>query len=159
MQGWNTSAQAGAVIFVGYGTDATDMLNNGKFKLVATLPQAPAPVTPPPVTPPPVVTNSYAAYNGSYLCMSTTGATYSVTATFTATQAVVDTSRILTIPDYTISVPFASINTSGNRVYNNTSFPLRMVLLDMTPGERYPLGLAYGATASSSPRVFVCSKS
>jgi hemin uptake protein HemP len=149
---WNTRSQLGASVFVGYGTDFWEMLNSGRFRQVTTLAQYP---TTPPTTPP-VASNPFAAFNGGYRCYSETGAVYPVTATFTATQAVVDTSRILTIPDYTISVPFTKIDSNGDRAYNNNYFPLRLVSLDTAPGARYPLGLAYGASASSTPRIFVC---
>lgn len=127
VQGWNTSAQAGAAIFVGYGTDVTDMLNNGKFKLVATLPQAPAPVAPPPVTPPPVVSNPYAVYNGSYNCSDEYGRTGTVTASFTAGTATVDTTRLTAIPVNSYSLPLSTLfSEPGFRTYHNTSFPLKI---------------------------------
>ncbi|MGV3679093.1 MAG: hypothetical protein ACO1PM_05145 [Acidovorax sp.] len=159
VQGWNTTAQAGAAIFVGFGTDVMDMINNGRFKQVATLPQAPAPTpTPTPTPTPPVVTNPYAAYSGNYLCISETGSSYTVSATITATQAVVDTSRILTIPDYTFNVPYSNIGTTGDRIYTNNAFPLRLVSVDTTAGARYPLALGYASNGSSTPRVFICSR-
>jgi hypothetical protein len=155
VQGWNTVAQAGASIFVGYGSDVMDMLNNGRFKLVATLPSG---STPEPPSIPPVETDPYAVHNGSYLCYSETNATYTVTATITATQIVVDTSTLPTIPDYTMSLPFTRISSNGDRIYASSGLPLRLVTLNTTPGARYPLGVTYTTSIVSSPRVYICSK-
>lgn len=159
VQGWNTSAQAGAAIFVGYGTDVTDMLNNGKFKLVATLPQAPAPVTPPPVTPPPVVSNPYAVYNTSYTCSDAYGRTGTVTASFTAGTATVDTTRLTAIPVNSYSLPLSTLfREPGFRTYHNTSFPLKIAMLNVSGSGPYTLAVAYQASTYSSEILYMCAK-
>lgn len=155
VQGWNTTAQAGASIFVGYGIDVMDMLNNGKFKLVATLPTASTPAPPPA---PPVETDPYAVHSGSYLCYDDIDRTFTVTATVTATQIVVDTSRLPTIPDNTMSLPFTRISNTGDRIYASSGLPLRLVTLNTTPGARYPLGVSYTTSIVATPRVYICAK-
>lgn len=145
---WNTSAQLGAAVFVGYGTDFFEMLASGRFRQVATLAEYPIP---------PVV-NPYAAYSGAYLCSSSAGASYNATATITNTQAVVDTSRIPAIPVPSVSLPFDGLGSSGDRIYANRSFPQYLVSLDTTAGARYPLALAYQASDFSTSHIFVCTR-
>lgn len=153
VQGWNTTAQAGASIFVGYGSDVTDMISNGKFKLVATLPTAPAP------TPtPPVVTNPYAVHNGSYMCYDQYGRSGSVTASFTATTTVVDTTRLTTIPVYSYNLSLSTgVAEPGYKIYASTSLPLKLVMLKLSGGE-YSLAIGYQATAYSTQIAYACNK-
>ncbi len=154
VQGWNTTAQAGASVFVGYGTDVMDMLNNSRFKLVATLPAAPAPVTPPPAA-----GNPWAAYNGSYGCIDNNGRTGSITAAFTASTAQVDTSRLATIPVNSYNVPLSTIvNDPGLRAYHSPTFPARMVFIDLAPTTPYNLIITYQATEYSNMIFYVCGK-
>ena len=46
LSNWNTRNQLGAEIFVGYGTDFFEMLNNGRFKHVTTLADVAIPMDP-----------------------------------------------------------------------------------------------------------------
>lgn len=146
---WNTRAQLGAAVFVGYGTDFWEMLNSGRYRQVATLAEYPIP---------PGAGDPYAAYSGAYLCSGDSGATYSATATFTAAQAVVDTSRIPAIPVPSLSLPFDGLGSSGDRIYANRGFPLYLVSLDAAAGARYPLALAYQASDFSASYIFVCAR-
>jgi len=146
---WNTRAQLGGAVFVGYGTDFWEMLGSGRYRQVATLAEYPIP---------PVAGNPYAAYSGAYLCSSNTGATYDATATFTAAQAVVDTSRIPGFAVPGISVPFDGLGSSGDRLYANRDFPLYLVSLDTTAAARYPLALAYQASDFGASHIFVCAR-
>lgn len=146
---WNTRAQLGGAIFVGYGNDFSEMLASGRYRQVATLAEYPIP---------PVAGDPYAAYSGAYLCSGSTGATYNATATFTAAQAVVDTSRMPAIAVPSISVPFDGLGSSGDRIYANRDFPLYLVSLDTTAAARYPLALAYQANDFSASHIFVCAR-
>lgn len=157
VQGWNTTAQAGASIFVGFGTDVMDMVNNGRFKLVATLPQPPAP-TPTPTPTPPVTTNPYAVHNGTYMCYDDYGRSGTVTATFTASTTVIDTTRLTTIPVYSYNLSLSTIvSQPGYRTYSSTSLPLKLVMLNPSGGP-YSLAIGYQSNAYSSQIVYVCTK-
>jgi len=145
---WNTRAQLGGAVFVGYGTDFFEMLAAGRYRQVATLAEYPIP---------PVV-DPYAAFSGAYLCSSGTGASYNATATITTAQAVVDTSRIPAIPVPSVSLPFDGLGSSGDRLYANRGFPLYLVSLDTAVGARYPLALAYQASDFSTSHIFVCTR-
>ena len=146
---WNTRAQLGAAVFVGYGTDFWEMLGSGRYRQVATLAEYPIP---------PGAGDPYAAYSGNYLCTSDSGAGYNATATVTAAQVVVDTSRITAIPVPSISLPFDGLGSSGDRLYANRGFPLYLVSLDTTAAARYPLALAYQASDASASYIFVCTR-
>lgn len=155
VQGWNTTAQAGASIFVGFGTDVMDMINNGRFKQVATLPQAPAP-TPTPT--PPVVTNPYAVHNGSYMCYDEYGRSGSITATFTANTASVDVTRLLNIPVYSYSLPVSTLlNEPGYRIYHSIPYPLKLVMLKLSGGS-FSLAVGYQGSTYSSEIMYACNK-
>ena len=161
VQGWNTTAQAGASIFVGYGSDVMDMLNNGRFKLVATLPAAPAPAptpaTAPAPTPAPAPSSPYAVHNGSYTCYDRSGRSASVTATFTASRAVVDTTWLTGIPDYTFNVPVSTlVQEPGLMIYNNLSYPVRVVVLDLTRTLPYGMSLVYQSSMYSAEVAYSC---
>jgi len=159
VQGWNTTAQAGASIFVGFGTDVMDMINNGRFKQVATLPAAPAPTpTPTPTPTPPVTTNPYAVHNGTYMCYDDYGRSGTVTATFTASNTVIDTTRLTTIPVYSYNLSLSTIvSQPGYRTYSSTSLPLKLVMLNPSGGP-YSLAIGYQSNAYSSQIVYVCTK-
>lgn len=157
VQGWNTTAQAGAAIFVGFGTDVMDMINNGRFKQVATLPQAPAP-TPAPTPTPPVVTNPYAVHNGGYMCYDEYGRSGSITATFTANTASVDVTRLLNIPVYSYSLPVSTrLNEPGYRIYHSTPYPLKLVMLKLSGGS-FSLAVGYQGSTYSSEIMYACNK-
>ncbi|MBB6564171.1 hypothetical protein HNP48_006898 [Acidovorax soli] len=146
---WNTRAQLGAAVFVGYGSDFWEMLNSGRYRQVATLAEYPIP---------PGGSDPYAAYSGTYLCTSDTGASYNASATVTASQAVVDTSRITAIPVPSISLPFDGLGSSGDRLYANRGFPLYLVSLDTAANARYPLALAYQASDYSASYTYLCTR-
>lgn len=155
VQGWNTTAQAGASIFVGFGSDVMDMINNGRFKLVATLPQAPAP-TPTPT--PPVVTNPYAVHNGSYMCYDEYGRSGSITASFTASATTIDVTRLSNIPVYSYSLPASTIlNEPGYRIYHSTPYPLKLVMLKLSGGS-FSLAVGYQGSTYSSEIMYACTK-
>lgn len=155
VQGWNTTAQAGASVFVGFGTDVMDMINNGRFKQVATLPQAPAP-TPTPT--PPVVTNPYAVHNGSYMCYDEYGRSGSITASFTASATTIDVTRLSNIPVYSYSLPASTIlQEPGYRIYHSTPYPLKLVMLKLSGGS-YSLAVGYQGSTYSSEIMYACTK-
>ncbi|MFN9474011.1 MAG: hypothetical protein ACK59X_21595 [Acidovorax sp.] len=150
VQGWNTTAQAGASIFVGYGSDVMDMLNNGRFKLVATLPAAPAP--------PPNI--QYAAYSGTYMCFDDHGRSGSVTATFTASRAVVDTTQLSAIPDYSYDLPINNLAYEPDMLlYRTQTYPVRAVGLSLVrTSSPYTMVVGYQASRSSTEIVYGCTK-
>lgn len=146
---WNTRGQLGAAIFVGYGADFFEMLNSGRFKQISTLRN---------VSP---SGNPYARFNGLYTCYDEYYSASKVIATFTSNNAILDTSKIYTIPDYSINLPYTKIENNGYRQYDNFANILssvKVILLDTSYTSDPLFSFAYGSSIYSSPKVFICKK-
>ena len=154
--GWDLSGLPGAQIFLGYGNGMDDMLANNRYIMVYGVPSHP--VSPPAPQPPNPGVDAIQAYSGIYRCYNEYYRQATVSVQINPNQAIVDTTNLYDIPIRTMSVPYDGLNNSGDRVYKNNIFPLKMVMLDVAPGKAFPISIGYVSSYYSTPRIWVCQR-
>lgn len=106
------------------------------------------------LAPAPAPSSLYAVHNGSYTCYDRSAF---VTATFTASRAVVDTTWLTGIPDYTCNMPVSTlIQEPGLMIYSNLRHPVRMVVRDLTRTLPYRMSLVYQSSMYSAEVAYSC---
>lgn len=160
LMNFNVSAVPGAPIHVGYGVDAWDMINNGRYKTVN--------ITPPSNGPLPSLPNPYAANSGEYQCIDKyyTPMPGPVSAWINADTAVVDTFRLSGIPSTHYNVRFGpkfgpvAREPEYARAYHNgvDTYPQKIVLVDSTLKGNYPLVIMYQRERYGTQTIYWCKK-